>query len=88
MEKKCFNPNDPNDCVWVPASNSGTRTNTNGDPIVGEDTADEPPRYKQMCYTDNPSDCVWVPAGGETRYDQNGNPILGEAAEPSPGMKL
>lgn len=78
MEKRCFNPDDPNDCVWVPAANSGTTINENGDPVVGEDTVDGPPQYKEMCYTDDPSDCVWVPAGGETRYDQNGNPILGE----------
>ena len=64
FEKRCFNPEDPDDCVWVPASNSETNINTNGDPMLGEE--DDEPGFKQMCFTNDPSSCVMVPAGGET----------------------
>ena len=41
-----------------------------------------------QCFSDDPESCVWVPAGGETRYDENGNPILADGGDRAQGLKF
>jgi len=58
-ERVCFDPNDPEDCVWVPQQ--GTAINDDGNPILGSATQDGPQEMDKLCNPDDPNECILVP---------------------------